>query len=157
VYFNALHGANYTLWRVAPDGGKREELTHFGSAFPVVSPDGKWLAFVFVGRNTESVGIISAGGGQPVKTLNIPYSSPGWTPVLRWSPAGDAIDFIDAGSSVANIWRQPIGGGPPKQISNFTSGQILNFAWSPDGKNLAVAHGKSRSDVVSIRHFRGAR
>jgi Tol biopolymer transport system component len=157
VYFNALHGANYTLWRVALDGGKREELTHFASAFPVVSPDGKWLAFVFAGRNTESAGIISAGGGEPVKTLNIPYSSPGWTPVLRWSPAGDALDYIDARSSVANIWRQPIDGGPPRQISNFTSGQILNFAWAPDGKNLAVAHGNSRSDVVSIRHFRGAR
>jgi Tol biopolymer transport system component len=157
VYFNALHGANYTLWRVALGGGRPEELTRFPSAFPLASPDGKWLAFVFARRNADSIGIISAGGGQPTKTLDVPYSSPAWNPVLRWSPAGDAIDYIDARSNIENIWRQSLDGGQPQQITNFTSGLILNFAWSPDGRNLAVAHGTRRSDVVSIRHFRGAR
>jgi Tol biopolymer transport system component len=157
VYFNALHGSNYTLWRVASDGGKPEELTHFGSTFPVVSPDGKWLAFVSTGSNPNAIGIVSVGGGPPSKTLSIPYSLPAWSRVLRWSPAGDAIDYVDARSNIANIWRQPLDGSQPRQISNFTSGLILNFAWSRDGKRLTVAHGSRRSDVVSIRHFRGTR
>jgi TolB protein len=157
VYFNALHGADYTLWRVSADGGKPEELTHFVSEFPVISPDGRWLAFTFPDPQVDTIGIISADGGQPVKNLRIPYSSPGWSPVLRWNPAGDAIDYIDARSSIANIWRQPLDGSQPRQITNFASGLILNFAWSQDGRNLAVARGSRMSDVVSIRHFRGAR
>jgi Tol biopolymer transport system component len=68
---------------------------------------------------------------------------------------GDAIDYIDARDGVANIWRQPLDGGQPHQISDFTSGLIFNFAWSTNGKDLAVARGSTTSDVVRIRHFEG--
>ena len=142
-----------TLWRVPVEGGTAEQLTHYGSIFPAISPDGKWVAFVFAGSSPTGIGIIPATGGRPVKTFNLSYSSPGGTPVLRWSPAGDAIDYIDARDGVANIWRQPLDGGQPRRISDFASGLIFNFAWSTDGKDLAVARGSTTSDVVRIRHF----
>ena len=42
VYFNALvDGPEYTLWRVPVEGGTAEQLTHYGSTFPAISPDGK--------------------------------------------------------------------------------------------------------------------
>jgi hypothetical protein len=50
--------------------------------------------------------------------------------------------------------RQPIPKGPPKQVSNFTSGQIFSFDWSPDGKQLYVARGSLASDIVLISNFR---
>jgi Tol biopolymer transport system component len=156
VYYNALDGPEYTLWRVPVEGGTAERLTHYGSTFPAISPDGKWVAFAFVGPSPTGIGIIPDTGGQPVKTFHFSYSSPGGTPVLRWSPVGDAIDYIDSRNGVANIWRQPLDGGQPRQISDFTSGLIFNFAWSTDGKGLAVARGSTTSDVVRIRHF-GAR
>jgi hypothetical protein len=45
-------------------------------------------------------------------------------------------------------------GGPPKQITNFESGQILDFDWSRDGRQLAVTRGSESSDIILISNFR---
>jgi hypothetical protein len=39
------------------------------------------------------------------------------------------------------------------QLTHFTSDQIFAFGWSRDGKQLAVARGRSLSDAVLITHF----
>jgi len=54
---------------------------------------------------------------------------------------------------VSNIWRQSIDGSPPVQVTNFETGRIFNFAYSPDGKQLALARGALNSDVVLISNL----
>ena len=49
---------------------------------------------------------------------------------------------------MSNIWRQPLTGGPPVQITHFRTGEIFSFAWSPDGQWLSLGSGLNRSDVV---------
>jgi hypothetical protein len=39
--------------------------------------------------------------------------------VARWAPAGDAVEYALTRNGVSNIWRQKLGGGPPKQITEF--------------------------------------
>ena len=70
-----------------------------------------------------------------------------------WSP-NNTLTYIDQRNGVSNIWSQPIDGSPPKQLTNFKSGRIFQFAWSPDGKWLALARGTMTSDVVMIKDFR---
>ena len=65
-----------------------------------------------------------------------------------WAPDESGLDFIVARSGVSNIWRQPLTGGPPVQITHFSTGRIFSFAWSPDGRWLSLASGVNRSDVV---------
>jgi serine/threonine protein kinase len=65
---------------------------------------------------------------------------------LKFLPADLARD--------PNIGRQPIAGGPPKQITNFSSGLIFGFSWSRDGKQLAIARGNRTSDIILISGFR---
>jgi len=72
----------------------------------------------------------------------------------HWAPAGDAVEYALTRSGVTNIWRQKLGGGTPKQITNFESGQIFDFAWSHDGSQLALTRGSESSDVVLISNFR---
>jgi hypothetical protein len=55
---------------------------------------------------------------------------------------------------VANIWRQPIAGGPPRKVTDFTQDQIFRFAYSHDGKQLALARGTQSSDVVMISNLK---
>jgi hypothetical protein len=50
--------------------------------------------------------------------------------------------------------RRPLSGAPAKQITDFPSGLIFDFAWSNDGKELYVAKGERTSDVVLIGNFR---
>jgi Tol biopolymer transport system component len=41
-------------------------------------------------------------------------------------------------------------GSPGRQITNFKSGTLRGFRWSPDGKSLAVIRDVSQSDVVLL-------
>jgi hypothetical protein len=52
-----------------------------------------------------------------------------------------------------NIWEQPLAGGPPRQVTNLTSGRIFDFAWSRFGKQLVAARGDLTSDVAQISNF----
>ncbi|MGB7437285.1 MAG: hypothetical protein WBR26_07280 [Candidatus Acidiferrum sp.] len=62
--------------------------------------------------------------------------------------------FLDSRDGVGNVWLQPLQGGKPRQLTNFSSDRIYSFDWSPDGKQLVVARGNSSSDVVLISNFR---
>lgn len=65
-------------------------------------------------------------------------------------PDGKALAFIETRAGVSNLWRLPLDGGKPTAVTNFTSGKILSFDWSPDGKQLAVSRGVDINDVVLI-------
>jgi hypothetical protein len=43
-----------------------------------------------------------------------------------------------------------LNGGAPRAILGPVSESVADFAWSPSGKQLAVIHHKSSSDVVLI-------
>jgi len=95
-------------------------------------------------------------GGEPLKILDVPVrkAPQDQFPWIRWAPDGRSLTYIDDLNGVSNIWSRPVSGGPPKQLTHFTSGQIFNFAWSRDGKQLALARGTETSDVVLITNFR---
>jgi DNA-binding winged helix-turn-helix (wHTH) protein/Tol biopolymer transport system component len=152
VYYNAL-GKYYSVWRVPTRGGRPEQITHFPSVLPYASPDGKWIAYEIADPNRSGFGIVPASGGQPAKVFEISHASLSGTAVMRWSPASDAIDFVDARAGVSNVWRQPIEGGAPQLVTDFSSGVIFNFVWLPNGKDMAVARGSTTSDVVRIQDF----
>jgi Tol biopolymer transport system component len=153
IYFNSLGNSYYSLWRVPAEGGAAEQITRYPSTFPVVSPDGKWAAFRLAGSNRTAFGIIPSTGGEPVKVFDFSFFGLGGTAILRWSPAGNAVDYIDTKNGVSNIWRQSLDGGGPRQVTGFNSGLIFNFVWLLNGKDLAVARGNTTSDVVRIRSF----
>jgi len=41
----------------------------------------------------------------------------------------------------------PVGGGQPKQLTHFTSDGVSHFAWSRDGRWLAMSRGNVTSDA----------
>ena len=69
-------------------------------------------------------------------------------------PDGRSIAYFVRKDGVGNIWSQPIDGGTPKQLTNFTSEVIRSFDFSPDGKQIAVTRATDTSDVVLISGFR---
>jgi Tol biopolymer transport system component len=153
IYFNSLGNSYYSLWRVPAEGGAAEQLTRYPSTFPVVSSDGKWAAFRLADSKRTAFGIIPSTGGEAVKVFDFSFFGPGETAILRWSPAGNAVDYIDTKNGVSNIWRQSLDGGGPRQVTDFNSGLIFNFVWLSNGKDLAVARGNATSDVVRFRNL----
>ena len=59
--------------------------------------------------------------------------------------------YVDTKGTVSNLWLQPINGGAPKPLTDFKENQITAFAWSPDGKQLALSRGVRTKDVVVLR------
>jgi Tol biopolymer transport system component len=157
VYLSATSG-NMTLWKVHIEGGKPVQLNSTASTFPVISPDGKWIAYYQFHPQEQAglgyvVAVISFDGGTPQKFFKL---SPGASlgAGLDWSPDGQALHYVKTTDGVSNLVSQPLSGGPPKQLTHFRTDKILSFAWSRDGKQLAVSRGREISDVVLLSDFR---
>ena len=144
---------NY-IYRLPIEGGTPARLADNNFAGGArISPDGKYVAYLARGATISSPNIrtvVPSGGGRPVYA----FTGVAGTGTGQWSPDGKAIEYLLTRNGVTNIWSQPITGGPPKQITNFTSGLIFSFAWSRDGKQLAMARGSRSSDIVLISNFR---
>ncbi|MBP9109628.1 MAG: serine/threonine-protein kinase [Pyrinomonadaceae bacterium] len=136
------------IWKVGIDGGEPVQLTDNDAFNPVFSPDGKQFACLWRDEpnSQPKIAIIPSTGGKPVKTLTL--NSRGYG--LRWMPDGRSIAYIVDNGNVGNIWSQPIDGGTPKQITNFTSERMGSFDISPDGKQFAMMRGTETRDVVLI-------
>jgi Tol biopolymer transport system component len=96
--------------------------------------------------------VVPFQGGQPVKNFDVASAVPaGLYRQVYWSRDGRALTYVDTRQGVSNIWSQPVDGGAPRQLTDFQSGLIFSFAWSPDGKRLALACGTQTSDVVFMK------
>jgi Tol biopolymer transport system component len=152
VVFNASRGGDYTLWRVPLEGGTPEQITDYASAYPTISPDGKWIAFEnYAQPRANKIAVIPFSGGQPVRTFDSSVSGVAGYPVIHWTNDGRALTYVLDKQGVSNIWAQPLDGSPPKQLTDFRTDSIYNFAWSQDGQQLALARGTRNQDVVLIR------
>ncbi len=141
-----------TLWRVSVEGGEPVQLTREGIAIKaVVSPDGRQLACTY--RKDESdkwkIAVLSAEGGEPLMVFALPYP---YHQVIRWAPDGNALNFLDRDKGVFNIWRQPLDGSEPTQVTHFTEDAIFYYDWD-DQEQLVVARGAKIRDIVLIRNF----
>jgi Tol biopolymer transport system component len=169
-----LQGSSQTPVRVPITGEKlpevlvqdsvAESFTSFSNIenSVAISPDGKLIAYLtWPNVRTENQASPSASKPNQVKVIPFEGGSPmyqfDWPASAsdpRWAPTGDAIEYGVTRNGVSNIWRQKLKGGPPKQITNFTSGLIFYFDWSRDGKQLALTRGSQSSDVILITDFR---
>jgi Tol biopolymer transport system component/DNA-binding winged helix-turn-helix (wHTH) protein len=163
-----LRGPSWTPVKVPITGAKPPEVLakdfafEIHSGFPLrISPDGKRIMYLASPEPPENpsspsasnpfqLKVIPSDGGADLYKFDWPASAN----APRWAPAGDAVEYALTRNGVSNIWRQKLGGGAPKQITNFESGLIFDFAWSHDGRQLALTRGSESSDVVLISNFR---
>ena len=144
------------LYRIPADGGESAEILSVPgvrrSWLVRVSPDGSQLAFIFQEGSPVPVTklAVAPSAGGPLRLISaLPIGATG----LRWAPDGKALHYLLTRGGT-NIWEQPLSGGEPRQITKFPSGQIFDFAWSRDGKQLLLSKGSVTSDVILMRDLR---
>jgi dipeptidyl aminopeptidase/acylaminoacyl peptidase len=124
---------------------------------PHFSPDGKTLAYVETRANVDSdeyeseieIIPISGGNGRPL-TRRHHAGSP------RWSPSGDQLGFLAPdGDKVMQLYVMPMAGGDALQLTKGKDG-VDQFAWSPDGANIAFAMTDPKPDLKGEEKFRTA-
>jgi Tol biopolymer transport system component len=140
VLFNAIVGGTLSIWMVPIGGGAPTRLAAGGSV--AVSPDGESMAFTGPPReNRAALMVCSLPGCSSPRTVgSAEFAAP-----LGYTPDGRGIAY----SSEGNLWVQALDGGAPRQLTRFTDSRpIGSFAWSRDGKRLAIARSTVTNDIV---------
>ena len=107
---------------------------------PVLSPNGKWLAYTVTfysmkeNRGNSDIYLIPASGGQATQLTRFA----GYDGSPQWRPDGKAIDFISTRNGSPQIYELSLAGGEARLLTNIPTG-VDQFIWSPDGKYLAFS------------------
>jgi Tol biopolymer transport system component len=119
------------------------------SANASVSPNLKLIAYPAFGDDNQPAAVV----------CELPRcSSPRILPVpapRAWTPDSKGIAYIDPRTR-ADIWIQPLDGGAPRRLTRFPSDgqEIWDFAWSTDGRRLAVARASTKNNIVLFSGLR---
>jgi Tol biopolymer transport system component len=153
------------LHKIPLEGGTPIALTDRACIPSALSPDGRLIACHYLPeQGAPKLAILPFAGGPPVKVLDLPptvvclrqlsQSNEGFLTPFAWTPDGRAVAFVDNRDGVGNLWAQPIAGGAPVKLTHFTAEHIWYFAFSRDGRQIAIARGTSTTDAVLITNFR---
>jgi Tol biopolymer transport system component len=152
LVFMTLNDSGNAILKIPIDGGTPVSLspqTAFGAA---VSPDGNLIALWSVEGAVPNIHnvwrVVPSTGGAPLYTLVADVRDARRR--LRFTPDGKSLAYIVNEGGVSNLWAMPLTGGSPKQLTDFKSDLIFDFAWSRDGKLLALSRGQINRDVVLL-------
>jgi Tol biopolymer transport system component len=151
VFANIEGEGEQGMWKIPISGGDPILLTRGMVYDPVVSPDGKAIAYIYWDEKAASSGrvaIMAFEGGPPTRILNIPAEG------LAWTAEGRSLLFAKTENGVSNLWIQPLAGGPSRQITHFDIGSVNGFDLSKDGKQLVMDRYTETNHVVLIRDLR---
>jgi eukaryotic-like serine/threonine-protein kinase len=134
----AAYGAYQFLHRAGPVPFQNftvAQVTYSGDVWgATISPDGKYLVNIRVQTSQESIWLRNIATGSDTQVLP-PTSSQIIYPAF--SPDGNYIYFKErqnAAGSVYNLYRLPVLGGTPQEITRDVDSEIT---FSPEGKRMA--------------------
>ena len=132
-------------------GGDARQLSDKVFEFGVASPDGQQIAALASqggGVNFRTmIEILPAQGGLPVKSFP-PVSA--MSNVFQYSADGQALYYPATAKGVSNIVMQPVGSKTVTQVTNFNDLLIYGYSYDWKNKRVAVARGRSNTDVVLL-------
>jgi Tol biopolymer transport system component len=157
------------VMRVPVDGGQAEMVP--GSDVPnrfaiegiaFITPDNKSIGFavdLIDPRTNDAVTKIAIVNVEPGASPNLRLidldprlgTSSGATPSLQLVPNMNAVSYLISENGGSNLWLQPLDGSPGHQITHLPSDQISSYAWSPDGKSIALIRREDVADVVLLK------
>jgi dipeptidyl aminopeptidase/acylaminoacyl peptidase len=107
---------------------------------PVISPDGKWVAYTVASINAEknewesAIWRVAGAGGDSVRMTG----AGGYASAPRWSPDGRYLSFLAArGDDATQVWALSREGGEAQPITAVDRG-VEAYEWAPDGRRLAL-------------------
>ncbi len=118
----------------------QDQVTMRRLSEPRVSPDGQRIAFVLRTTDMEAnkgrtdLWLVNADGSGARQLTSHPDSDN--QPV--WAPDGRSLFFLSSRGGSSQVWRLPIDGGEPQQVTKLPL-DVNAFALSRDGAKLAVA------------------
>ena len=146
------------IWKVPIAGGSPQFVADvMGDQLTgnlTVSPDGKLIAYPYTqyGRVPSEgwkIVVLPIEGGRALKQ----FAVPGGIGRMRWSPAGNGLQYVLPQNGAENLWEQPLAGGARKQLTRFPSSQIFDFNWSLDKTRLLLTRGNVSREVILLKNL----
>ena len=142
-------GRQSDVFRVSVEGGTPLEVSrerYLAEFQGAPSPDGRTLALMARGLSN---GQWWRNGHAHIDETELwlkPVDQPGGYRRLvaggakhafpMWSADGSAISYMSDESGAENLWRTPVAGGAPTQLTRFTSGRVLWPTIAYDGRAI---------------------
>lgn len=150
-----LEGGNNktTIWKVSINGGTPAKLTDADSLRPVISPDGRAIAYRLGPAGAgelPKLGFLSLESSGREQELSLPAVAN--SRYFRFSSDGRSLLYIDSAAGGSRLFSQPLSGGEPKQLAEFKGKRIFSFDVSKKG--LVYALGSETSEALMITNFR---
>jgi eukaryotic-like serine/threonine-protein kinase len=150
VAYETLNNAGKAVMKIPVEGGTPINLSNRLAEAAAISPDGKLVAFASSegsGTSTRPLLVVVPSVGGPALYTMAP--NPRHGDRLRFTPDGKSLAYVVNDHGVSNIWTIPLA-GQEKQLTDFKSDSIFDFAWSRDGNWLALSRGRISRDVVLL-------
>jgi eukaryotic-like serine/threonine-protein kinase len=139
------------LMSMPVSGGQPKQLSDKIVQFAAFSPDGQQIAAMAQqgsGVNTRGViEIIPAQGGLPVKAFP---PIPAISNFFQYSADGKLLYYPVTAKGVSNMLAQTVGEKNVTPMTNFDDLLIYGYDYDWKNKRLAVARGRSNTDVVLL-------
>jgi len=136
---------NRYVKRVAVGGGAAETVVKSPVAAFDLSPDGKLVSSWDV-REEDHKLMIRLDPTDGGKTTDVDADSR-MTSAPMFSPDGKSIVYVVREKGVDNLWEQSLDGKNRKQLTTFPKDLIFRYAFSKDGKQIAIERGNIESDA----------
>ncbi len=136
------------LWKVSIADGKEEEFTEFQAKWGAISSEGEKVSYFHMKEDKWKLGFLSRNGQKLSNDIDLPKNHKENTVV--WSNDDKSIYYIGADGGVGNIYSIDLNSEETRQVTDFSSRWVSDFAVSNDGKYMALTRRKSFSDVVLI-------
>jgi serine/threonine protein kinase len=158
-----IYRTGNSIRKVSIGGGSTTKLFDKSVLCPILSPDGRLLAF-FTNDQPDSqtwhVEVYDLGSLTIVKRFELPEATTPFNGLrltpdnrLRWTPDGLGLTYVSRANGASNVWLQPLAGGAPRQLTHFKDAEMPSFAWSPDGKQLACVRSTKAYVPLLVRLF----
>ena len=123
--------------RTTPTAFHPTPLTSYpgGEGAPVLSPDGKQVAFAWTGPEGDNwdVYLKLIGSETPLRLTD----DPAFEHQPAWSPDGSQVAFMRRSEEGCWIYLVAALGGPARKLASCGASIYGDLAWSPDGQWLA--------------------
>src|SRR5271170_4149245 len=155
IVYAVPRGNGSDVWRMDADGSNPTSLGLHNQTSPFVflSPDNKLVLYRLghpdAPQERDQLVAVPVAGGPSVFSFDVPIGAAQALP--QWAPDDHGVDLALTRGGATNVWRQPLPSGALKQITNFPSGIMRGFRWSPDGKILFISRGTVSSDIILLK------
>jgi serine/threonine protein kinase/sugar lactone lactonase YvrE len=143
-------GRPLNLWIVPVQGGSPRQLTfdREGAGFPILSPDGQWIAYQLYRGEGTTISIMDRGGEHQQTIL----ASPGVHYVYSFAADNRRIAYTACPDGVWNVYWIDRITGDTKQVTNYTAyGSVVRSpAWRPGTEQMAFEYTEVKGNVYAI-------